>query len=317
MNISTNGIITNENNEVLLIQRSDSRTFAPPGGGLDFGELPPQGAEREVWEETGLKVTAEQLASVYFWPNGGNPYLTFSFRCVVHGGELTPSWETPIVNYFPINNLPLRLLPFHRKRVESGLKYSGGVPFWGVQQMKWYEALGVQFLRRVLAPYWQFLYRIKRGIQYEKQGKEWVLGAFVVIRNGAGDVLWVKRTDMDFWNLPGGGGNDGEPPWETAVRETTEETGLHVHLTDLSGVYLYDDKRHVIFVFTAVIENGQLTTGPEAVAFAFFAPGSEPENAFRQHAERVADACSPRKNTLFRFQRSKTAVHEEVVQLAN
>ena len=314
MQISTNGIIANENNQVLLIKRSDSRTFAPPGGGLDFGELPPQGAEREVFEETGLVVKAEKLAAVFFWPNGGNPYLTFSFQCKVHGGEITPSWETPRVKYFLITRLPLTLLPFHRERVLKGLAHTGRSPFWGVQRMKWFEALGVQFLQRIMIPYWKWRYQINRGIDYEDAISDWVLGAFVVIRNDAGEVLWVKRTDADVWNLPGGGGHAGEPPWETAVRETYEETGLHVHLEELTGVYLYDDKRHVIFTYTAVIQSGTLTTGPESAGFAFFAPGGEPENVVQQHVERTADACYPRDRTHFRFQNSKTAVSEKTVQ---
>ncbi len=311
MKISTNGIITNENGEVLLIQRSDSRTLAPPGGGLDFGELPPCGAEREVWEETGLKVKAEQLVSIYFWPNGGRPYLTFSFRCLVQGGKLTPSWETPRVRYFPIKRLPLFLLPFHRERVQTGLAFHSGTPYWGVQRMKWYEAVGMQFLQRIAVPYWKFRYRNRGKKAYKPDTTQWVIGAFVVVRNEVGEVLWVKRTDADLWNLPGGGGNEGEPPWETAVRETYEETGLQVRLTDVSGVYLYDDRRHVIFTFTAVIESGQLTTGPESGAFAYFAPGKEPENVLLQHIERAADACRPRDRTIFRFQNSNTAVSEK------
>lgn len=308
MFISTNGIITNENNEVLLIRRSDSRTWAPAGGGLDFGELPPDGAVREVFEETGLYVTAVRLVGVYFWPNYGKPYLTFSFRCVVDGGELTPSWETPQVGYFPINRLPWLLLPFHRKRVVNGLNHAADAPYWGVQHMKWFEGLGVQLIRWVWKPYWKLRFFLSRGVRFVGDYERWQVGAFVVVRNEAGEVLWVKRTDMDFWNLPGGAGNEGEPPWETAVRETHEETGLDVRLTDLSGVYLYDDQRYLIFVFTAVIESGQLTTGPEAAAFAYFAPSSEPENVFDSHLERVADACSPREDTLFKFESRKTAV---------
>ena len=137
MRISTNGIIVNGQNRVLLIQRSDSRTFAPPGGGLEFGELPPDGAAREVLEETGLVVAADKLVSVFYWPNEPYPFLTFSFRCRVLGGELIPSRESPRVGYYPIVPLPRLVLPFHRKRVQIGLAYTAGAPYWGVQHMTW------------------------------------------------------------------------------------------------------------------------------------------------------------------------------------
>ena len=101
-----------------------------------------------------------------------------------------------------------------------------------------------------------------------------------MIRNEKGEVLWLKRGDVDFWNLPGGGGLLNEPPWETAVRETQEETGLTVTLTNLTGVYVYENEAHVILTFTGNIQAGTLTTGAEAEVFAWFASGEEPENAF-------------------------------------
>lgn len=75
-------------------------------------------------------------------------------------------------------------------------------------------------------------------------------------------MLWVKRTDRDLWNLPGGGGENEEPPWETAVRETLEETGCHVRLGELTSINSYTDEPNITFTFTAEIVGGQLTIGP-------------------------------------------------------
>jgi ADP-ribose pyrophosphatase YjhB (NUDIX family) len=36
--------------------------------------------------------------------------------------------------------------------------------------------------------------------------------AFAVILNKDNQVLLCHRRDVDLWNLPGGGCNDGEPP---------------------------------------------------------------------------------------------------------
>jgi 8-oxo-dGTP pyrophosphatase MutT (NUDIX family) len=125
------------------------------------------------------------------------------------------------------------------------------------------------------------------------------------VRNGAGAVLWVKRTDRDLWNLPGGGGENEEPPWETAVRETLEETGCHVRLGALTSINSYTDEANITFTFTATIVGGELTTGPEAAAFAWFQPGEEPANTPPQHRERVADACAAANRVVLRKQISR------------
>ena len=57
--------------KILLIQRSDDRTWAVPGGLLEVGESAARGAERELWEEAGLRGQAVRLLALFdsrFWP---------------------------------------------------------------------------------------------------------------------------------------------------------------------------------------------------------------------------------------------------------
>ena len=48
MNVGTNGILVDQHGNVLLIKRNDTRTYAPPGGAVDAGELPPEAAARHA-----------------------------------------------------------------------------------------------------------------------------------------------------------------------------------------------------------------------------------------------------------------------------
>jgi ADP-ribose pyrophosphatase YjhB (NUDIX family) len=57
--------------KILLIQRQDDRLWAVPGGLAEVGESPARAAERELWEEAGLRGEAVQLLAVYdsrIWP---------------------------------------------------------------------------------------------------------------------------------------------------------------------------------------------------------------------------------------------------------
>jgi 8-oxo-dGTP pyrophosphatase MutT (NUDIX family) len=66
----------------------------------------------------------------------------------------------------------------------------------------------------------------------------------VVVVNGAGEVLMIRRTDNGNWALPGGAIDLGESVAQAAVRETLEETGIECAVTGITGIY--SDPRHVI-----------------------------------------------------------------------
>jgi len=66
--------------------------------------------------------------------------------------------------------------------------------------------------------------------------------AFVV--NGAGEVLLERRSDNGRWGMPGGVQEIGENIAGTVVREVLEETGIHVEVVGVVGIFT--DPGHVI-----------------------------------------------------------------------
>lgn len=291
MRMTASSIVFNKAGELLLIQRHDIRTFDVPGGGLEPGELPTEAAVRETLEETGLHVRPLQLVGIYHWPNEPNAYLSFYFRCELLGGTIRPSEETPTVAFYPPTHLPRPILPMHRQRIRRSLSHHGAQPVMRHQPMTLTQKAGKKVLGRILFPIQRWRRR-RSGQPPWPDAPTWRMGAFTLIRNPAGAVLWVKRTDQNLWNLPGGGMENEEPPWETAVRETLEETGCQVKLGALTSINSYTNEANLTFNYTAEIASGQLTTGPEAADFGWFLPGEEPANSIPQHCQRVADATT-------------------------
>ena len=100
-----------EGPHILMVRETADGRWTLPGGWIDLGESPAYAAEREVLEETGMKVTAEKLAAVFDKRRHDHPpaphhaYLLF-FLCRLTGGSLTPSLETSEVGWFSADRLP-------------------------------------------------------------------------------------------------------------------------------------------------------------------------------------------------------------------
>jgi ADP-ribose pyrophosphatase YjhB (NUDIX family) len=97
----------------------------------------------------------------------------------------------------------------------------------------------------------------------------------VVVVNGSGEILLIRRSDNDNWALPGGAIDLGESVAQAAIRETKEETGIDCEITGLVGIY--SDPKHIILytsnnearqefsiVLTARPLRGQPTTSDES-----------------------------------------------------
>lgn len=68
--------------------------------------------------------------------------------------------------------------------------------------------------------------------------------ASVVARDDTGRILMLQRTDNDLWTIPTGALKTNETITECGIRECREETGIHVEVTGLVGVF--SDPGHLI-----------------------------------------------------------------------
>jgi len=117
--------------KVLLTQRMDNGRWCLPGGHMESGESAAEACEREVWEETGLKVRATKLLGVYSNPDqlviykDGQKafFVVLNFEVEVLEGELGLSNETTAFGYFTLEEM--KSMPMHgehKLRVEDAMR---------------------------------------------------------------------------------------------------------------------------------------------------------------------------------------------------
>jgi ADP-ribose pyrophosphatase YjhB (NUDIX family) len=116
------------------------------------------------------------------------------------------------------------------------------------------------------------------------------IGVFAVIES-AGKVLLARRRDIGWWNLPGGGMEDGETVDEALRREVREEVGLNIAIDYLVGVYSKPQKSEVVLTFWCHPDGSeQATTSDEVSETGWFTANELPEPFLPKHRQRLLDA---------------------------
>jgi ADP-ribose pyrophosphatase YjhB (NUDIX family) len=124
----------------------------------------------------------------------------------------------------------------------------------------------------------------------------------VVVCDESSRVLLVRHVEGNMWTTPGGMIEPLETPADAAVRETWEETGLHVELTRIVGVFggphfraSYSNGDSIAFVstvFAARPLRGTLAPdGEETLEVRYFARGELATLPMKPHVPPVLDVA--------------------------
>ncbi|QTQ40710.1 NUDIX hydrolase [Lactobacillus taiwanensis] len=128
------GILTNNQNEILLQKRSDFNAWGLPGGALEFGESAQEACIREFLEETGLKVRTKSLLGlstnfIQYYPNQDVAQavtIEFSVELVEKTSKKVSS-ETLDLKYFSKDKLPKIFNKQHQLFIDH--YFNGDYPF--------------------------------------------------------------------------------------------------------------------------------------------------------------------------------------------
>jgi 8-oxo-dGTP pyrophosphatase MutT (NUDIX family) len=112
-------LIVDDQNRLLMLKRSDSGCWGPPGGAVELGEVIEDAARREVWEETGLELGDLSLFGVfsgpklfYRYPNGDEVYnVTIIYLARFLGGEVRLNGEHTTWDWFAAADIPENISP--------------------------------------------------------------------------------------------------------------------------------------------------------------------------------------------------------------
>jgi 8-oxo-dGTP pyrophosphatase MutT (NUDIX family) len=123
--------IFDERGRVFLTRRADNGQWCLPGGGMEAGESVAEACEREVWEETGLRVRVKRLVGVYshsdqlvVYPDGNKAHIVaLHFEAEIVSGQPALSNETTDFGYFTIEAIAeLDFLGRHKERIVDTLE---------------------------------------------------------------------------------------------------------------------------------------------------------------------------------------------------
>ncbi len=124
------GVLINKNGKILLIKRRGShgaKSWAPPGGHIDFEEPIIECARREVKEEVGVKIKNLKVIGFTedFFKEDKKHYITIWINSDWESGEIKKSHkEFSEINWFSRKDLPkplfVPLKNFVERKIQPG-----------------------------------------------------------------------------------------------------------------------------------------------------------------------------------------------------
>lgn len=125
-----------QDDKLLLVRRRDDGLWALPGGITDPGETLAESAQRELWEEAGIRATAVRLLGLFdsrLWHSAKKIHFYHAvFECETSDPTPHPADDAIAARYFAEDDLP-PLSPGHHLRVPFVFKQRRGtapVPFF-------------------------------------------------------------------------------------------------------------------------------------------------------------------------------------------
>lgn len=112
--VAIQGIILNDKGEILLLKHTyRDAPWGMPGGWMNY-EQPQEGLEREVFEETSLRIKSEQILDVSY---GNKPHrVDIYIKGIFTGGEFKKSAEVSDYGFYKIGEWPDGM-PDKQKRI--------------------------------------------------------------------------------------------------------------------------------------------------------------------------------------------------------
>ena len=103
--VDVRAVVFDRQNRLLLVREKSDGGWALPGGWADIGYSPMEIAQKETWEEAGIKVQGQRLIAVldkakHDYP----PSLTYTYKffidCAFVEGDVSPGLETSQAAFF-------------------------------------------------------------------------------------------------------------------------------------------------------------------------------------------------------------------------
>lgn len=116
------------------------------------------------------------------------------------------------------------------------------------------------------------------------------VGAYAVTIDEEQQVLVCRRRGEESWVLPGGSSEPGEPPLETVVRETEEETRVRVAVDRVVGLYVARGENDLVVAFRCHPEAGAPAPSEERAEVRWLDRHDLPAGLSSRDRQRIDDA---------------------------